>query len=281
MAADERSPIIDGHAHSEGEFCHGEDIVTTMDGLGVDKVILCAGPLNTPIEWWVPNLNRILSKRGLRMYGNRFIRLAAVLGRRRIDLDNGNRHVAELARRHPGRIIQAYWADPSRPEGLTELAAKHEEWRFRAIKLHQCFERCGCDSPVMHELAAFAADKALPIFIHLYARSDARGLAQLAEAHPGTTFVVAHLLGLDEFIRAGPEALPNVHYDISPPNLTSIWLVKRAIAVFGSDHVLLGSDTPYGKDNLSAAVERIRNLDIAEAEKALILGGNARRIYSL
>jgi hypothetical protein len=273
--------VVDGHAHTSGEFCRGEDIIGIMDSLGVDKVILCPGPINTPKKWPVPDITKILKKRGFGFWGNRLLRLARRRVLREFDVAESNAYVAEFARRHPGRIRQAYWTDPSAPGFLDELKKRRAEWKFVAVKLHQCFQKFDPDSAAMHELAAYAGAEGLPVFIHLYARRDARALIRLAKAHPRTTFVVAHILGLGTFVRAGREALPNVYFDVSPPNLTPIGRLLRALETFGADRLLLGSDTPYGRDNLKKIIVRVRGLDIRDADKALILGGNARRIHRL
>ena len=271
--------IIDGHAHSAGEFHRGEDIARILDELGVDKAILCPGPINEPRKWSVPPLARVFRRRGLGLPGNRLLRLTAGYVARRADLAENNAYVASLARRYPGRIAQNYWVDPGSLGDLGGLGARHDEWKFRALKVHQCFQRVASDSPGMHALARFAADRGLPIFIHLYAKRDAVGLLTLAVAHPGTTFVIAHLLGLDIFAAADRTRLDNIYFDISPPNLNPLRLVERALGIFGAERLLLGSDTPYGRDNLRTSLERVDGLRIPSAEKALILGGNASRIY--
>jgi predicted TIM-barrel fold metal-dependent hydrolase len=281
MPVPERPLIIDGHAHSAGEFCRGEDIIRTLDGLGVDKVVLCPGPINEPKKWPVPPLARVFRKRGLGLPGNRLLRLTAGYVAKRFDFDASNAYVAGLGRRYPGRIVQACWVDPADAGLRVWLEARHDEWKFRALKLHQCYQRFRSDSPGMHELALIAGVRKLPVFIHLYARRDALDLLSLVAAHSETTFVIAHLLGLEVFAAADRSLLRNVYFDISPPNLNPLRLVKRALRISGAERLLLGSDTPYGKDNLRMSIERVRGLDISDEEKALILGGNARRIYSI
>jgi len=281
MPADKSPSIVDGHAHSSGEFCRGEDILRTLDGLGVDTAVLCPGPLNEPRKWPVPALARVFRKRGLGLPGNRLLRLTAGYVARRFDFDESNAYVAALARRYPGRIAQACWVDPARA-GLTDwLEARHAEWMFKALKVHQCFQRVRSDSPGMHELARFALAMKIPVFIHLYSKRDAVDLLMLFAAYPDTTFVIAHLLGLEVFAAADRSLLRNVYFDISPPNLNPLRLVQRALDIFGAERLLLGSDTPYGRDNLRMSIERVRGLDISDENKALILGGNARRVYSI
>ena len=43
----------------------------------------------------------------------------------------------------------------------------------------------------------------------------------------------------------------------------------------------MGSDTPYGKDNLRNNIDRIKNLDISTEEKDLILGENIRKLLKI
>jgi len=273
--------VIDAHAHTSGEFCRGEDVVRAMDEAGADKIILCPGPINTPKKWPVPDLTKVLKKRGFGFWVNRYLRLANIRVARKFDVVESNAYVAGLVRRFPRRLYQAYWADPSAPDFPDTLREKHAEGNFVAVKLHQCFQKFEVESAAMHELAAWAGMKGLPVFIHLYAKRDGRALVSLAASHPRTTFIVAHMLGIEIFARAGRAALPNVYFDISPPNLTPIGRLLRTLEAFGPDRLLLGSDTPYGRNNLKKIIARVRGLDISDEDKALILGGNARRIYDL
>jgi predicted TIM-barrel fold metal-dependent hydrolase len=271
--------VIDGHAHSAGEFFRGEDIIRILDAVGADKVILCPGPVNEAKKWPVPHLARVFRRRGLGLPGNRLLRLTSRYVRRRFSFEESNAYVASLARRYAGRVVPACWVNPEDREAMAALPARHDEWGFRALKVHQCFGRFRSNSPAMHALALFAGKRQVPIFIHLYSRRDAVDLIELAVAHPETVFVIAHLLGFGVFAAADRRRIGNVYFDISPPNFCPLALVERALAVFGADRLLLGSDTPYGKDNLKEAINRIRKLALPDADKALILGGNARRVY--
>jgi len=281
MRETERPLTIDGHAHSSGEFYRGEDIVRALDALGADQVILSPGPVNEARTWPVPDLGRVFPRRGLGLPGNRLLRLASGYVRRRFSFEESNAYVASLARRHPGRIVPACWVDPGDTEAVAALPARGHAWGFRAVKVHQCFSRFRSNSPGMHALARFAGDRGLPVFIHLYGRRDAVELLELAAAHRGTAFVVAHLLGFEVFAAADRGRTSNIFFDISPPNLCPLALVKRALGTFGPEKLLLGSDTPYGKDNLKLAIDRVRRLTLPDEDKALILGGNARRVYSI
>ena len=55
----------------------------------------------------------------------------------------------------------------------------------------------------------------------------------------------------------------------------------KAIKVFGADHVIMGSDTPYGKNNLSDNIKKVRELKITKEEKSMIMGENMWKLLSL
>ncbi len=272
--------IIDGHAHSAGEFHSVDGIVRVLDALGVDKVVLCPGPINGPRGWLIPDITMFLGKRRVSCAGNRIIRFVSRFLPEARDLFAGNAYVASLRERSPERIIQAYWIDPMDVRMREDLDARHRAWGFEVLKVHQCFHPFRCDGPEMNELARFAGEKGLVFFIHHYSPADAEALLRLAAGHRETPFVVAHLLSLDVFLEAGSQVPANLYFDISPPNLVPEIFIRRVIEAFGSGRVLMGSDTPFGKDNLKKTMERIRRLDISEDEKHNVLGGNLENLLS-
>ena len=92
--------------------------------------------------------------------------------------------------------------------------------------------------------------------------------------------IVAHLFGLELFIKSNFKD-ENLYFDISTYQVTSDKRVLKAIDFLGSDKIVMGSDTPYGKDNLKKNIERIRRLDISAKEKELILGENMRKLLKI
>jgi aminocarboxymuconate-semialdehyde decarboxylase len=56
--------------------------------------------------------------------------------------------------------------------------------------------------------------------------------------------------------------------------------LELAIAFAGADHILAGSDYPHQIGSIPSMLESIRELDISDAEKGAILGGNATRLLS-
>ena len=92
--------------------------------------------------------------------------------------------------------------------------------------------------------------------------------------------IIAHLFGLEIFIEQDFKS-ENLYFYISTIQLTSTKRLMNAIRFAGATNVTLGTDTPYGKDNLKKNIDRVRSLDISSKEKELILGENMRKLLKI
>jgi len=73
----------------------------------------------------------------------------------------------------------------------------------------------------------------------------------------------------------------NVYFDISTYYIISRKRIKKAIKYYGSDHVLLGSDSPLGIDNLKNNILKIRDMDLSEEDRKNILGLSIAKLLGL
>lgn len=73
----------------------------------------------------------------------------------------------------------------------------------------------------------------------------------------------------------------NLYFDISHAPVWGKAQLECAVKVCGADHLLFGSSYPLRNEWLLRGIEFIRNLDIQEREKELILGGNAARLFNI
>jgi aminocarboxymuconate-semialdehyde decarboxylase len=78
--------------------------------------------------------------------------------------------------------------------------------------------------------------------------------------------------------RKPSEYLRKFYYDTVNFNPAAL---KLAIGFAGVDHILAGSDYPHQIGSIPKMIESIRGLDVSEADRAAIFGGNAARLLGM
>lgn len=225
--------LIDGHAHACGGYLRPEDIIRTLDRDGIDKVILVPGQMGSTRTYRLPDIARFFPKSDLIPYLNQMIGLSTALSGDAKTIPEGNCYVQNLVQACPNRVIQFYWALLQRPNIRQEIERDHKVWGFKGLKFHQVWERFDLDSAAFKAIAEFAAEKDLPIFIHLRSTRDVRDHIAFMQGHPETCFIIGHLFGLEKYIKSGI-ALANTYFDISAPPFVSRHRVLQAIEHFGA-----------------------------------------------
>jgi len=271
--------IIDGHAHASGPFLRAEGIVKTLDAAGVDRVVLVSGEADSEKTYSLPRLARRFPNTDFVAWTNRLTRVVITLTRGVRHIAPGNEYVYRLSRELPDRVIPFHWVVLSRLWNLGELERLYDERNFRGLKLHQCWERFRVCSESFEGVMGWAEQKGLPVFIHLYDRRGVRELIDYLRHHPKAKLIIGHLFGLEDYIASGLRS-GRVVFDISTHELVSIKRILKAIEHFGVQQVVMGSDSPYARDALRLAVERVRCLPLSDPEKDSILGGNLRRLLN-
>jgi uncharacterized protein len=272
--------IIDGHAHACGEFLHAENVVRILDANRVDKIVLVPGEMNSEKGYSLPELARTFPSRDVVSWTNALTKLAISLTGAARHIGDGNHYVHSFVQAYPDRIIQFYWVMLHRPDILQEIEAHYNAWRFQGIKFHQCWETFTVRSALFEAVADFATRHHLPIFIHVGSKQEVVALIDFIRQHPQTRIIVGHLFGLELYIQSGL-SFENVYFEISSPQLISLQRLNKALRHFGAQKIVLGSDTPYGKDNLRLNLERVKALPISDEEKDLILGRNLHNLLGL
>ena len=114
---------------------------------------------------------------------------------------------------------------------------------------------------------------------------------------PKFKLVASHVGGIFPFLRGRIETCFNAYPECKvhiqePPStfLKRVWMdsiiydndvLMSALAFSGIEKMMLGTDHPHQIGDIQHAVKRIRDLDIPEADKELILGGNAEKLLKL
>jgi len=270
--------IIDGHAHAAGNFFEKETLVAELDRLGVDKVVLAPMGVKRGLNYALPYLGRLFPGSDLSAYINYIIHF---FGRfKDIMYDVPNEYLFKLKEQCPDRIIQFYWADPNDPNIMAELKAHLPLWHYSGVKLHQVVSNFNSNQESMHRIADFCAANNLPLFIHLFKRQHIIEFIELLQQHPETKFIVGHMIGFELLVERAFD-LNNYWFDISPYSLQSEKRVMKTLNKYGADRLMLGSDTPFGKNGLEKNIKRVRALPISEIDKAKILGGNLQSLLGI
>lgn len=269
--------IIDAHAHACGDFLKEDNIINTLDENNADKVVLVPGELNSEKTYNLANLAKVFPDKDVISFTNRLTKIIISLTGAAKYIEQGNEYVYSLVQKYPDRIIQFYWVTLRTP-GIEEIVERRfKEWNFKGIKFHQCWESFTVRSGNFNKITSWATANGLPVFIHMGTKKEVTHLIDYIGDHPDTTFIIGHLYGLEHYIRSGLD-FKNVYFEISAPPLISIKRLMKAIDYFGAHRIVLGSDTPYGRNNLRVNIQRVQNLSIPEEDKKQILGLNMQRI---
>ncbi|RLD33456.1 MAG: hypothetical protein DRI73_05445 [Bacteroidetes bacterium] len=272
--------IIDGHAHACGDFLTAEGIINKLDKASVDKVILVPGELNSTKNYSMPNLAEMFPSKNVVKITNSITKFVMGITGTVKQIPEGNEFVYELTKKTKERVVQFVWITQQVEKPDEFLSEKLLEWDFKGVKLHQCWENYSIDSDFFRSVAGWAEKNELPLFIHLFSDIDVIKIIEYKKAHPKLKLIIAHLFGLELFIKDDFKD-ENLYFDSSTMQLTSSKRLMDAIRFTGAGHVTMGSDTPYGKDNLQKNIDRIKILDISNKEKNLILGENMKQFLKI
>lgn len=195
------------------------------------------------------------------------------------EYSGANREIAEAVAKYPDDIIGFARLNPKREESIANFKTAVEKLGLRGLKLHH-----GCDDfPLWHPRVAtileMAGEYGTPVIFHSIGAVEQ--LTSLADEHPETTIVFAHMGGLWNWpdmreCIAAAKTRENVY--LGTEACLVIRCIKEAIEEVPGK-VLFGSDAPA----MHPAAERIKIdlLEVDEVSRAKALGGNAARLLGL
>ncbi|GAA0741214.1 amidohydrolase family protein [Clostridium oceanicum] len=271
--------IIDGHAHACGTYLNGKSIIGYLDSHGIDKVLLCAGEPESDKNYSYPMLSDTFKSTNLGYFFNKIICFATKMSGVANHIDEQNRFVYNLSMQYPERILNAYWVNPQDEDCLEKLNEFYKLYNFRIIKMHQCWNRFDiCDEKSI-DIIKWATEKNMPIFIHLLSEKQVFQFIKVANKFNNTTFIVAHMIGFEKINKNTKNS--NIYYDLSAPQLYPMRIIKKAINEVSSTKLILGSDTPYGIDNINRIQKRLKQLSLPEKDLDNIMGNNLSNLLGL
>lgn len=272
--------IIDGHAHACGDYLTPDSIIKNLNNNNVDLVILSPGELNSKKTYSMPNIAELFPTKNVAKVTNVMTKIVTRLTGAIKTIPLGNEYVYDLTTKCKNRILQCLWITSKIANPDSYLTQKLNEWHFKCLKIHQCWENISVDSEFFQTVAQWAEINNIPFFIHPSSDSEVFKIIKYKKKHRNLKLIIAHIFGLELFIKADFKD-ENLYFDISSLQYTSTFRVLKAIDFVGIDKILLGSDTPYGINNLRKNIDRVNFLNISDSEKQMILGDNMKKLLGI
>ncbi len=268
--------IIDGHAHACGNYFDEKRILTELKKEKIDMVVLCPGEANSKRNYIYPMLCSLTKNYDICYKVNKFIQFAIKTSKMAEHTGDENKRIYELAKLHPDKIIQAYWVNPLIKDCIKKLEEDYKKYKFKMIKMHQCWNDIDILSHSVKAVFDYAREKRLPIFIHLKSKEQVERFIELSNLYLDVTVIIAHMIGFKEISKKTLNN--NIYYDISSPQLIREELFKEALEMIGSSRLILGSDTPYGTNNIKININRINKYCTSINDKKNIMYENILKI---
>ena len=153
--------IIDGHAHACGNYLNVDSIVKSLNKENVLKVLLVPGELNSTKTYSLPNFSKIFPKSSSVSFTNILTKLIMSITGKVKHIEAGNEYVYSLVEKNPERILQFYWITKTNKDIQQTLNKNFSNWKFKGIKMHQCWENFSIESDYFKIVAKWAEEKEL------------------------------------------------------------------------------------------------------------------------
>jgi predicted TIM-barrel fold metal-dependent hydrolase len=201
----------------------------------------------------------------------------------------------EQLRQENDRVLRAVRRFPDRAYGSVYLSPSYVEFSL------QEFDRCVRDGPMigvgelevdkrcnaaeLDPIVERAVSMKAPILQHCWLKtggnepgeSSPSDLVELAKRHPDANFICAHTGGNWERGIRMIRDTKNICAEIAGSDPTS-GFVEMAVRELGPERVVYGSDV--GGRSFASQLSKVMGANIPESAKALVLGGNLRRLFT-
>ncbi len=233
--------ILDCHNHIGyriGAYFSAEELIDWMDKAGVDKAVAFA-QCELPID---------------------------------------NNYVAEVAAKYPDRIIGFALLNPWDYQAAEDLSRLTTQCGLKGLKLNPTRHGFAMDrAELLDPLFEVAAQRKIPIIAH--GKDDLFSMPgkfeAMAKRHPKVNLIMAHM-GVDRALAAAIRAAkrcPNLYLDTSSVSPNAI---REALHGVGPEKIIMGTDAPWGRFELS--IEAVKQATSDPAARDLIMHQNLLRV---
>lgn len=204
----------------------------------------------------------------------------------------GTQAVNDFAAWVQGHYESLYACGSVHPDDPGALAAVDKIARrgLKGIKLHPDYQHFRVEEKRLYPLYEKISAVGLPVVFHSgydpvspdLIHATPAGLRQVAEDFPELTIVAAHTGGLfsSPCARDIYLGLPNFYLDTSmASHRTTPEVYRQLMDIYGAERFLFATDCPWSDGG--ADLDFLSATGLSEDERALILAGNAQRVFKL
>lgn len=268
---------IDAHIHACGMLVNAEGAIKYIKNNDLAKIVLTAGEPNSNKIYKMPYLAKIFKSSRLTYAINYFISFITTIKKTQQYIDEGNEKVALMAEELPDYIMNTYWINPLEEDAVNKMDRFYERHTFYMIKMHQCWTDFDISNKNTICIMEWAKKNNMPIFLHLKSKKQILKFKEVLKYYPEVTFILGHLIGIEEFKNTDGD---NFYFDISCAPLHSPSMLKKAYDNFGAGRIILGSDAPYGSDNINLAISQMHEIGMSKNEMELVCHANIEGILN-
>lgn len=269
---------IDGHVHACGMIVNTEGAMQYIKKYDLDKIVLTAGEPDSTKDYKMPYMSKMFKSSRLVYFMNFFISLLTGIKKMSKYIDQGNEKVALMAEKSPDYILNTYWINPLEEDAICKMEKFYQRHSFCMIKMHQCWTAFDIDDKKIIGIIEWAQKNKIPVFLHLKSKNQIIKFKKILKEYQTVIFILGHLIGIEEFDRTVGE---NVYFDISCAPLHSTEMLKKAYDNFGAKRIILGSDAPYGVDNINLAIGQMHDIGMSEIEVEFVCYKNIQEILKI
>jgi predicted TIM-barrel fold metal-dependent hydrolase len=261
----EKIEVVDAHSHmgSRNKLAvhqiprimkfTAEDMMASMNGAGVDKVVTFAIGAGEPVDY-----------------------------------RETNSYIASSMKKYPDRIIGFMRLNPAKgPKDTLQVLEEGVKLGLKGIKIHPLIEKCPAnDKANVYPLMEAAEHHGLPVLFHCGLGEDAspKRIAEVAKDFPKLSVILGHS-GVIEGVRDAIDAAKR-HDNLCMDSSAVGWLpfFCETISRAGIDRVMYGSDHPFNPMDWEVAkivkhAQKHLKLQIEDLRK--IMGGNLKRLVGI
>lgn len=201
------------------------------------------------------------------------------------DVEHANDGMLAIGRAHPGRVLGYCVVNPNFTAHAVGEIERCLTAGMAGIKLAASRR---ANDPLLDPIAELAAERGVPLLHHVWQHrrhewpgqeaSDGLELAALAERHPNTRLILAHLGGGGDWAHTlrVVQDIPNIWVDLSGSGVDRD-MIEGALDVPGPERLLWGCDVTI--DTGLAKLRYLQALGLPEESMDAIRAGNARAVF--